>query len=500
MSITALAGQKLAGTYTLTSLIAHGARGVVYEARHIETGARVAIKVFYPAVLDPEALIRCRRDSDLAAALHHPGIVRVLDWSRLGERPRVYLVTEFMDGESVHARIRRLGRLSPQQALEVALRVGVVLQATHKLGVVHRGLTPRNLLYTQAPPDALEQGEILKVMDFGVAHLPALPGPGRGQEELPYRAPELGGEAGSDGRADQFSLASILFTALTGRPPPLHDEISLDADDPVPPPPGLHVLCPEAPTYMVQAIERALSPVRNDRYASIMDFVRALDDRGLSPWRTSSSSGRMAASGRSAASLRSAVTGRAAPSGLTPEAAPAGPGPGPGAGQAPSAWTGAVPEALSGLPSGKVRQAPSAGTLSPVTVPSGGGRRRIVPILGAAAAAAAAALYLVSLPRPDRTPQEPTPTLRATARVEAPREDPQQRLLQAETALGQGDNARAVELARVGIAASPSQAWRVIATAACRMNDARLGEEAMGHLSAQEQDEVKRACQGERPR
>jgi serine/threonine-protein kinase len=498
MSITALAGQKLAGTYTLTSLIAHGARGVVYEARHIQTGARVAIKVFYPAVLDPEALTRCRRDSDLAAALHHPGIVRVLDWSRLGERPRVYVVTEFMDGESVHARIRRLGRLSPQQALEVALRVGVVLQATHKLGVVHRGLTPRNLLHAQAPPDALEQGEILKVLDFGMAHLPALPGPGRAQEELPYRAPELAGDVSCDGRADQFSLAAILFTALTGRPPPLHDEISLDADEPVPPPPGLQVLCPEAPIYMVQAIERALSPVRNDRFASIMDFVRALDDRGLSPWRTSSSSGRMAASGRSAVSQRSAVTGRPAPSGLTPEAVLPGTGPAPS--PSPSPGT-AAPEPLGALPSGKVRQAPSAGTLTPVTVPSGGGRRRIVPLLGAAAAAAAAALYLVSLPpRQDAVPQENTAPLRATARVEAPQEDPQRRLAEAEAALGQGNNARAVELARAGIAVSPAQAWRVIATAACRMNDARLGEEAMGHLSEQEQAEVRRACQADRPR
>src|SRR5579872_1352654 len=104
MSISGLSGQKLAGMFLLHTPIAHGAHGVVYEAQNQFTGQRLAVKVFHPEVLDQKGLARMRRDAEMAAALHHPGIVRVVEWSRRDVLPMVYVVTELLDGECVQSR------------------------------------------------------------------------------------------------------------------------------------------------------------------------------------------------------------------------------------------------------------------------------------------------------------------------------------------------------------------------------------------------------------
>lgn len=294
MSITGLTGQKL-GPYQLQGILAHGVHSVVYEARNRFLEGRFTVKVIHPDVLeqtvslafDPDrtgapkvdALARCRRDSDLAAALRHASIVRILEWSRAAALPLVYLVSELCPGEDVHSRIRRRGRLTAGQARELGLRVSMTLAAVHKLGVAHRGLTPRNLHFTITPKGE----ELCRIRDFGLAHLPLLPGVLH--EVTPYLAPELFaaaaagtiGVAGTDDtRADQFSLAAILFEALTGQPPPAYDEIALVS---APPPLPLRSLCPDLPPFLVQAIERALSPIHNERFATMEDFTRALDNR-----------------------------------------------------------------------------------------------------------------------------------------------------------------------------------------------------------------------------
>ncbi len=324
MSISGLSGQKLGGLYLLKTPIAHGAHGVVYEAKHVFKNERYAIKVFHPEALNAERLARCRRDSDMAAALHHPGIVRVVDWSRRDVLPLLFMVSEFAEGESVQSRVRRFGKLNAHLVRELGVRVGMTLSAAHKLGVVHGGLTPRNLIYALAAADSSEQGEGIKVLDFGIAQLAALPWLLR--DGLPYRAPEqdFGGEI--DGRADQYALAAILYEALSGRAPDIHDEIELDHEEDHEthhPPPPLATLCPEAPGHLIEAIERAMSPVHSDRFPSIGDFVQALDDRGAMIRRSAASS---ALSRRSALSGGlSALSSRSVPSRLSSSGSAASP-------------------------------------------------------------------------------------------------------------------------------------------------------------------------------
>ncbi|MCS6912066.1 MAG: serine/threonine-protein kinase [Myxococcales bacterium] len=298
MSIVRLAGTALARLYRLDGPLAHGARSILYDACHIVSGQRCALKIFHREVVSAERLARCRRDADIVQALHHPALVRAQQWSRPDQLPLAYVSLEFVEGEDLLSRIRRLGRLPPAQVLDIALQAGAVLQAAHKVGVIHRGLTPRNLRCVPSQEAGRPWGRV-RVLDFGIAHLPPLPE--MGAALMPYLAPELRQGEEGDPRSDQFSLAAILYEALTGCPPPILGRAG------TPSVPALGIRCPEAPAPMVHAIERALSPLPSARYGSLEDFLRALEEKGPRPFRTGASA---RSGGPSRHSALSPVAGR----------------------------------------------------------------------------------------------------------------------------------------------------------------------------------------------
>ncbi|MCZ2817944.1 protein kinase domain-containing protein [Modestobacter sp. VKM Ac-2984] len=160
-------GQLLGGRYELTSLIATGGMGQVWQARDTVLERDVAVKVLRSEYTgDPTFLARFRAEAQLAARLVHPNIATLFDYGEIppaGPRDEhlAYLVMELVRGESLSALLRRDGRLSPERTLDVLRQSAAGLAAAHATGVVHRDIKPGNVL--------IGADGTVKITDFGVA-------------------------------------------------------------------------------------------------------------------------------------------------------------------------------------------------------------------------------------------------------------------------------------------------------------------------------------------
>jgi serine/threonine-protein kinase len=279
-----LLGRTLAGTYVVSRLIGQGGMGSVYVARHERTGRLVALKVlFLEMARNARTFHRFVDEARIASALDHPGIVRTFDFHTEPDGTS-FLVMELLEGEDLQARLDRTRTLPLPEALNMARQVGGALHAAHQHGVVHRDVKPSNIFLARK---TTAQGvvEVARVLDFGICKI--RDGVRRITQEMSvlgtpdYMSPEaaLGNHEGLDGRADQFSLAVILYQALSGRPP-----WAVPGDDSLmgvmyrvihePPPP---LVVPGLPEHVVSAIARAMQKRKEDRFPTMADFVSALE-------------------------------------------------------------------------------------------------------------------------------------------------------------------------------------------------------------------------------
>src|ERR1039457_4642070 len=199
--------------YRILAEAGRGAMGVVYKAEDTKLGRMVALK-FLPDELatHPPALERLRREARMIAALNHPGICTMY---QLGEASgRVFLVMEFLEGESLRERMARKP-LSENELLEIAVQVAKALEAAHGEGMVHRDIKPDNLFLTK-------QG-VVKLMDFGLAKLVEEESGGAPQSAVTgtsgYMSPEQARGEALDARSDIYSLGKVL-EELAGASPP----------------------------------------------------------------------------------------------------------------------------------------------------------------------------------------------------------------------------------------------------------------------------------------
>lgn len=203
----------LGGRYELVRLLGEGGMSQVHLARDRELGRDVAVKLLPGSGdADAEDLARLRDEARAAAAISHPGVVTVHDVGESADG--VFVVMAYVDGESLVQRIRRSGPLEPADAVAVGQAVCDALGAAHRAGVVHRDVTPGNIM--------LGRDGSVTVTDFGIARI----GQGAGRTRTgyiigtpSYMAPEQGHGRELDGRADIYALGCCLFTALVGRPP-----------------------------------------------------------------------------------------------------------------------------------------------------------------------------------------------------------------------------------------------------------------------------------------
>ncbi|HVA05100.1 MAG TPA: protein kinase [Acidimicrobiales bacterium] len=210
-TITESIGRVLAGRYRIEAALGSGASANVFAAFDTTLQRRVAVKVLHPALAaDGGFLRRFRAEAQAAAALANAHVLAVHDWGEDEQGP--FLVLEFLGGGSLRDMLDEGTRLTLAQAVAVGAQAAEGLAYAHARGFVHRDVKPANLLFD-------EEGR-LRVADFGLARALAeasLTEPaGTTVGTARYAAPEQALGHRVDGRADVYSLALVLYEAVTG--------------------------------------------------------------------------------------------------------------------------------------------------------------------------------------------------------------------------------------------------------------------------------------------
>ena len=207
------------GKYELCEKIAQGTFGVVFAARDKNLDRNVAIKLLHTAHANNQDIVgRFLLEARAAARIAHPGIVTMFDCGV--SEGGAFIAMEMLQGETLTARLEKCTRLAPSVAVEIARQVASALDAAHEARVLHRDLKPDNIYIV--PDPAVANGELIKVLDFGIAKLDDT-----GQTKMHtvfgtprYMSPEQCRSAKNiDLRSDIYALGCILFELVTGRTP-----------------------------------------------------------------------------------------------------------------------------------------------------------------------------------------------------------------------------------------------------------------------------------------
>lgn len=217
-----LRGTTLDGRYEVGPRLGTGATGLVFSGKRLSDGMPLAIKTLKPRMTGEADLARrLRREAEVARAVAHPGVVRVLDEGTLQDGSP-YIVMPRLYGESLSTVLARSKRLQPNVAAWLGMRVASVLHAVHAAGFIHRDVKPEHVLIGGVPSGPLQ----VHLLDFGVCASAHTPPEERKRESgrvfgtPSYVSPEqAAGDPNVDGRADLFSLGVVLFEALTGKRP-----------------------------------------------------------------------------------------------------------------------------------------------------------------------------------------------------------------------------------------------------------------------------------------
>jgi eukaryotic-like serine/threonine-protein kinase len=265
--------EVLSDRYRFERELGHGGVAVVLLAWDVRHERPVAIKVFRSDVGDADAAKRFQREIRLLARLQHPHILPLYDSGTAGETS--YFVTAFVEGESLRERLRRESELPIDEAVRLAVEVADALDFAHQHDVIHRDIKPENIL--------LHDGHAV-VADFGIARMMRRRGAewttsaGMAVGSPAYMSPEqASGEREIDGRSDIYSLASVLYETLAGRPPftgpSAHSVIAQRmTTDPRP----VRDLRGTVPPALDAAVAKALARAPGNRFATAADFGAAL--------------------------------------------------------------------------------------------------------------------------------------------------------------------------------------------------------------------------------
>ncbi len=269
----ALPGTVLDGKYRLDEKIGAGGFGAVFKATHLSLGKHVAVKVFRPAPGNDtsEAVERFRREGISASRVSHPNAVAVLD-SGVSTDGIAYLVMELLDGHSLGHELRLHGRLPLGRCAAILKPLCEVLEAAHSQGIIHRDIKPDNVFLHQAP-----DGEVVKVVDFGIAKMLGEHSEGNSNEltltgsfvGTPiYMSPERFNRQPFDGRADVYSVAVLAFEMLCGRPPFVlgpAGPFALVLDHLQNPPPLMRAFVSDLPQEIEEIVQEGLSKDPEER-------------------------------------------------------------------------------------------------------------------------------------------------------------------------------------------------------------------------------------------
>jgi serine/threonine-protein kinase len=272
----------LCDRYVFDREIGAGGMAVVFLARDIKLNRPVAVKVLRPEISAAVGTDRFLREITVAAGLQHPHIVPVHDSGDCDGL--LYYVMPLIEGETLRERMRREGKIPPEDAIKIARGVAAALDYAHRRGVVHRDIKPENIL--------LSEGEAF-VADFGIAKAVSAVGDasltqtGLAVGTPAYMSPEqVAGDADLDGRSDIYSLGCVVYEMIAGEPPFMgataQAVMSKRFTETAP---SLRRVTAAAPDSVVQSLARAMAKSPGDRFATASEFSVSLQSSTVTPPR-----------------------------------------------------------------------------------------------------------------------------------------------------------------------------------------------------------------------
>jgi serine/threonine-protein kinase len=274
----------LSGQFKIIKKIGTGGMGAVYKALQPEMNRMVAVKILHAKLKDRKDLVsRFRREARAMSHLTHPNTVKVMMYGELDDG-ELYIVMEYLEGKNLNQIVRRQGPLAVERAIPVLIQVCGALEEAHELGIIHRDLKPENIFLTNSAGIT----DFAKVLDFGLAKVTERElRPGSimlTQEGMVFGTPEFMSPEQAQGmtldrRSDIYSLAIILYEALTGKLPfdarTSMEYIQLHVTKP-PIPLDERVPDKTFPPGLGDVIVKALAKDPDDRWDSAAEFAEAL--------------------------------------------------------------------------------------------------------------------------------------------------------------------------------------------------------------------------------
>jgi eukaryotic-like serine/threonine-protein kinase len=271
--MSTLVGTSLNGRYRLEARIAAGGMSTVYRALDETLERQVAVKLMNREVAsDSDQLERFRREARAVAQLSHPHIVGVIDAGEDDSRP--YIVFEYVEGETLKDRIRRLGRLPITEAVAYAIEIARALGAAHARHIVHRDVKPQNVL--------IDHEGSAKVTDFGIARTleeDGLTADGRVLGTTDYVSPEQALGQHVTGQSDLYSLGVVLYEMLTGEVPFTGEsQVAVAMKHVRETIPDVQLKRPEISAALASVVDTATAKRLDERYADDAELIADLED------------------------------------------------------------------------------------------------------------------------------------------------------------------------------------------------------------------------------
>ena len=263
------------GPYRIVQRIGQGGMGIVYKGIHVMLDQEVAIKMLSPEFSGDTAMReRFRKEAKIQARLSHSNVVNIHNYVEEGEN--IFLVMEYVGGESLESKLKREGGLPVDLAIRICLSILDALAFMHSKGVIHRDIKPSNIMFN-------EEGAV-KVTDFGIAKISGERGLTKTGIRLGtvwYMSPEqIKGETASE-LSDIYSVGVTLYQMVTGRVPFSGESeytiMKRHLEEPPVPPCEINALIPQP---LGDVILKAIAKDNNCRFQSAREFAARLQNLG----------------------------------------------------------------------------------------------------------------------------------------------------------------------------------------------------------------------------
>lgn len=281
-----LIGSVVDDRFEVLEKLGEGGMGAIYKARQISMDRIVALKILlHDQRGDPISVERFRHEAYLASRLKHPNAIIIHDFGQTGDG-LLYIAMEFLPGETVKERCRKVGPLPVNAAVKIMTQVVRTIGEAHRMGLIHRDLKPDNIFLTEQDGDT----DFAKVLDFGIAKLTAvqdgldgyqggLTMQGKIYGTPNYMSPEQIRGKDVDHQSDLYALGVIFHELLAGKVP-------FSAETPVEvmmkhlrdPPPSITAERPSVPIELERVVARALEKDRRSRYSSADELLEAIEN------------------------------------------------------------------------------------------------------------------------------------------------------------------------------------------------------------------------------